>query len=204
MTQVYLASAAWKYPLADDGFMLIGRIAVMWSSIEISVNLILKALHRLDNEQFAQFIGKQAFENKVSALQKAARRAENASTRAEIRAICPTLKALGVKRNAAVHGMWGWRPNDEGQKFEPYAYASRGVDKWLSAEQLVPFHNEIAEATKRIDDICVEIAGFKPRQEDGRTLYIGKGRPSSWHPGHEKIEVVDMTVPEPLLESGQQ
>ena len=193
MKQVPWINASWKYPLSDDDFMVIGRVAVMWTSIEIMVNLLLRKLHSFDTDQFEAFISKQQMSNEIQLIKTAESRLPSSCDVEAFRNLCERMSAANDDRNSIVHGVWGWRPNDKEQNHEAFAVASRGRTKWFSGEGLVPLHNDVAKISLELDDLVTKIIGLKPRAAEGRTIYIGQGDPRPWFPGHDKIQVIDQT-----------
>lgn len=168
-----LKQAAFEIPLSDYELMLLGRITAIWSHIELVVDVLLRELHKIDQQQFEEFFGDKQMGNKLSALMRCASRSPHQNAKDQISAFDATITPLLTDRNHVVHGLWGHRIDRAGKIKEPAAHSHKRRETPFNSSRPRELCNRLATASIMADDLSISLLGYPPRPNEGRRFFFG-------------------------------
>ena len=98
-----------SYPISDEHLRAIGAIVIAWSQVEMTMEIAICGLYRIDPDRGLVLTANIGFQSRVSLLRILAKRGaiKDRETTAAALKILTRIEEGYAKRNSAAHGVWG-------------------------------------------------------------------------------------------------
>lgn len=153
-----LSSPLYEMPMEDSDILIIGKITLIWSQIDMGVETILRCVGRFEKDQFDHFFKNKTIMPKLEAIRIYSKKL-NIPKRSAVITMCEVVARCNKERNLIMHGTWCWMK--KGQIFTAGAYSMASKD-FMPVTKLPSFYEQIVDASIKTDAAMFELLGIKP------------------------------------------
>lgn len=135
-------------PVSDDDLIIIGRITLIWSQIDVSIDRIIMLICRFDYDQYSHLFRNKTLTPKIEALKVFSNEHKHKD---KIDEMIVAVSACVANRNLITHGIWGWEHKSKTNSFRACAHSiNRGSTFYAS--DLYDFHERVHAASVKVDE----------------------------------------------------
>ncbi len=116
-----LSSPVYEIPMSDEELIIVGRITLMWSHMDVQVDLILSQIGRFTPEVFSHFFGGNTINRKIETI-RVYSKSINEPLKGKLITMCDAVSDCVRDRNLMTHGMWGWEVDKTSRKYRACAW----------------------------------------------------------------------------------
>jgi hypothetical protein len=144
-----------------------GNIAVLWGQIDEALNGLLRWALKLSPEVFDQLLGTQMTGKRVDHLRAISETCSRPAVQSLMIEIHQELKNVLPRRNAVMHGCWGYFVEDPSYKsLRPGTFNHQKPKVRFFADELPKLHDDLCAVLRLLSNILMYAVEEKPETTD--------------------------------------
>lgn len=181
MPKVLLIDPTFAVPLNEQHLYDLGVIAVIWGQIDFILDEIVAHVHAFDREQRDRFLTDKMMGTKVDMLASDYSRLPK-KLHPQAKDLVARINNLKPRRNAAFHGVWGWRLEKRSQTLTVAAHHPKSKNNPLKPIQLRGMLEEMIACSKVAGQLMADLQGlpFTPAVKFCWGGDLASGGPPEW------------------------
>ena len=198
------SATPFESPLSDDDTRLIGNIAVLWGQVDESLNSALRWTLGLTIDVFDRLLGNQMTGTRVGHLKAIAETCNRQSVKKLFLEIHIQLTDVLPRRNAAMHGCWGYFVEDPTYRnLRLGAFNHQKPKVRFFSSDLPKLHDDLCAVLRLLNEVLMYSVELNPEptQFNQNKIYFAP-QPPDGRSSPTRFERGDKVVPVPSISRG--